>query len=163
MNPPIRDRRHRDALREALADGTIACIGSDHAPHTRLEKQRPYPQSPSGIPGVQTILPLLLTAVAEGWLTLPQIARVACRGPARVYGIDGKGELAPGYDGDAVVVDPTETRPLPLAWLHSRAGYSPYEGIALAGWPVAVVLRGEVVYRDHSPAGPPSGQPLRFR
>ncbi len=162
MNPPVRDARHREALRAALADGTIACIGSDHAPHSLTEKAQPYPRSPSGIPGVQTILPLLLTAVRDGWLQLTDIVRICAEGPARVYGIQHKGRLAPGFDGDAVIVDPDERRPLPVAWLHSRAGYSPYEGIELAGWPVAVVLRGEVVYRDHAPAVPPRGRPLRF-
>lgn len=162
MNPPVRDRRHRDALRAALADGTIACIGSDHAPHTLAEKSKPYPDSPSGMPGVQTILPMLLTAVRDGWLRLPDLVRICCEGPMRVYGIERKGRLAPGFDGDAVVVDPAVTQALPLAWLHSRAGYSPYEGVELAGWPRTVVLRGRVVYRDRSPVGPPSGRVVRF-
>jgi dihydroorotase len=163
MNPPVRDRRHRDALRQGLVDGVIACIGSDHAPHSVTEKAQPYPRSPSGIPGVQTILGLLLTAVREGWLTLPDVARVACAGAARVLGIAGKGDLAPGFDGDLVVVDPEQHGPLPLGWLHSRAGYSPYVGMELAGWPRAVVLRGEIAYRDGAPVGAPRGRPLRFR
>jgi dihydroorotase len=162
MNPPVRERRHRDALRAALADGTIACIGSDHAPHTLAEKSKPYPDSPSGMPGVQTILPMLLTAVRDGWLLLPDLVRICCEGPMRVYGIERKGRLAPGFDGDAVVVDPAVTQPLPLAWLHSRAGYSPYEGVELAGWPKVVVLRGRVAYRDRSPVGAPCGQVVRF-
>jgi dihydroorotase len=163
MNPPVRDRRHRDALRAALADGTIACIGSDHAPHTLAEKGRRYPDSPSGIPGVQTILPLLLTAVRDGWLRLEDVPRVTADGPARVYGIAGKGRLEPGYDGDLVVVDPAVRGPLPLAWLHSRAGYSPYEETELAGWPELVVLRGRVAYRGHAAVGPAAGRPVRFR
>jgi dihydroorotase len=140
----------------------LTCIGSDHAPHTLEEKARPYPDSPSGIPGVQTILPLLLTAVRDGWLRLEDVARVAARAPALVYGIAGKGDVLPGFDGDLVVVDPQVRVPLPLAWLHSRAGYSPYEGLALAGWPREVVLRGRIAYRDHGPLGAPSGQPLRY-
>lgn len=162
MNPPVREVRHRDALRQALVDGVISCIGSDHAPHALAEKHRPYPDSPSGIPGVQTILPLLLTAVRDGWLTLADLVRAACRGPAQVYGIEGKGDLSPGLDGDVVVVDPTERGPLRLEWLHSRAGYSPYVGWDLAGWPREVVLRGEVVYRERAPLGLPRGRPLRF-
>jgi dihydroorotase len=162
MNPPVRDRRHQDALRQGLVDGVLACIGSDHAPHSLEEKARPYPRSPSGIPGVQTILPLLLTGVREGWLTLPDVVRVASRGAAEVYGMEGKGRLDPGADGDITIVDPDEQGPLPLDWLKSRAGYSPYAGMRLAGWPVSTILRGTVVYRAHGTVGDPSGQPLRF-
>ncbi|MHC4954479.1 MAG: dihydroorotase [Planctomycetota bacterium] len=162
MNPPVRDQRHRDALREAIADGTIDVIGSDHAPHTLEEKQRPYPDSPSGIPGVQTILPLLLVGVREGWIDLPRVARLTADGPARIYGIRNKGRLAPGCDGDVVLVDPSIGDPLPLEWLHSRAGYSPYLGLPLAGWPTTTILRGRVVYRDHAPVGEPDGRPAEL-
>lgn len=162
MNPPVRDASHQAALREALKEGTLWCIGSDHAPHHLDEKARPYPESPSGIPGVQTILPLLLTAVREGWLDLTDVPRITARGPARAYGISGKGELAAGYDGDLVIVDPDEQGPLPLDWLRSRANYSPYVGMRLAGWPIVTVLRGRIVYRDHAPVGEPSGRPLTF-
>lgn len=162
MNPPVREARHRDALRAALADGTIACIGSDHAPHTLAEKAEPYPRSPSGIPGVQTILPLLLTAVRDGWLTLQDVVRVTCSGPARVFEIERKGALEVGGDGDLALVDPSVRGPLRLEWLHSRAGYSPYEGLETAGWPVTIVLRGRVAYSRHAPVGAPSGRPLSF-
>ncbi len=162
MNPPVRDLRHRDALREGLATGIITCIGSDHAPHTLAEKHQPFPDAPSGIPGVQTILPLLLTAVRDGWLTRRDVARVACHAACQVYGIDGKGDLAPGMDGDLVIVDPSQRGPLRLEWLHSRAGWSPYVGWDLAGWPAIVTLRGAIVYRDHAPVGAPIGRPLRF-
>lgn len=162
MNPPVRDERHREALRQGLVDGVLTCIGSDHAPHTLAEKGKPFPDSPSGIPGVQTILALLLIGVREGWLSLSDVARVTTTGPARVWGLAGKGDLAPGQDGDLVVVDPKERGPLPLGWLHSRAGYSPYVGWALAGWPQQVVLRGEVVYQHHALVGAPRGRPLRF-
>ncbi|HVS18454.1 MAG TPA: dihydroorotase [Planctomycetota bacterium] len=162
MNPPVRDARHRDVLRAALADGRIACIGSDHAPHTLEEKRQPYPKSPSGIPGVQTILPLLLTAVRDGWLRLPDVVRVTSSGPARVYGIARKGALDVGCDGDLVLVDPDVREPLRVEWLESRAGYSPYEGLETAGWPVATVLRGRVAYREHAPVGDPRGAPLAF-
>jgi dihydroorotase len=163
MNPPVRDRRHRDTLRQALVDGVLTCIGSDHAPHTLAEKAKPYPDSPSGIPGVQTILGLLLTAVRDGWLTLPDVVRVACAGAAQTYGLVGKGTLTPGADGDLVVVDPNVRRPLPLGWLHSRAGYSPYEGIELAGWPTTTVLRGRVAYSLAAGPAAADGRVARFR
>lgn len=163
MNPPVRDRRHLDVIREGLADGTLSCIGSDHAPHSLEEKAKPYPESPSGIPGVQTILGLLLTAVRDGWLDLPKVARVASTAAADVYGIAGKGRIEPGADGDLAIVDPDVREPLPERWLRSRAGYSPYVGRELAGWPVLTVLAGEVIYKDHAPVGVPSGRPLRYR
>jgi dihydroorotase len=162
MNPPIRDERHRRVLREALRDGTITCFGSDHAPHTLPEKRKAYPESPSGIPGVQTTLGVLLTAVRDGWLDYADIVRLCCAGPARVYGIAGKGEVAVGLAADLVLVDPTVREPLPPEWLRSRANYSPYEWLPLAGWPVVTVLGGQVVYRDHAAAGPPRGRPLSF-
>jgi dihydroorotase len=163
MNPPVRDRRHRDALRQALVDGVIDCIGSDHAPHTRDEKAVAYPGSPSGIPGVQTILPLLLTAVRDGWLRLEDLVRICVTAPIQVYGVAGKGALEVGTDGDLVLVDPQNQGPLRAEWLHSRCGWSPYVGMELSGWPVATVLRGEVVYRDGALCGNPRGKPLRFR
>ncbi len=159
MNPPVRGRHHRDALRQGLVEGVITCMGSDHAPHTPEEKDRPYPESPSGIPGVQTTLPLLLGAVDEGWLRLTDIVRVCCAAPAQVYAIQHKGPLAPGVDGDLVLVDPTVTGPLPAGWLRSR-GESPYVGMPLHGWPTTTVLRGEVVYRDHGLLAAARGRPL---
>jgi dihydroorotase len=162
MNPPVRDARHRDALRQGLVDGVIACIGSDHAPHTLAEKALPYPQSPSGIPGVQTILPLLMTGVRDGWLTLDDVRRVGSTAATQLYGIAGKGAITPGHDGDLVLFDESVTEPLPLAWLRSRAGYSPYVGIELAGWPRTTVLRGNVAYDRHELVGRPAGRPLRF-
>ncbi len=161
MNPPVRDARHRDALREALANGTIACIGSDHAPHTAEEKAQTYPASPAGIPGVQTILPLLLTAVRDGWLQLTDVARVTTSGPAAVYGIAGKGSFEPGADGDLVIVDPDVDSPLEAEWLQSRAGWSPYVGVELAGLPITTVLRGSIVFNNGAPTAA-AGEPLRF-
>ncbi len=162
MNPPVRDVRHRDAIRQGLVDGVIACIGSDHAPHAREEKARPYPQSPSGIPGVQTILPLLMTAVRDGWLTIDDVLRVGSSAAARVYGIAGKGAITPGNDGDLVLFDEAVQEPLPLGWLRSKAGYSPYEGLDLAGWPRTTILAGSVIYDRHEVVGEASGRALRF-
>ena len=162
MNPPVRDRHHRDALRQGLADGFFACIGSDHAPHTLEEKAKPYPHSPSGIPGVQTTLPLLLTGVGEGWLTMQDVVRVTSSGPARIYEIQGKGALVEGFDGDLTIVDPEIRQALPADWLRYRVGYSPFEGTPLHGWPGTTVVRGRVVYRDHAPLGTPSGRPIRL-
>ncbi|MCP3914577.1 MAG: dihydroorotase [bacterium] len=162
MNPPVRDRRHLDVLRQALVEGTIDCIGSDHAPHTRDEKARLYPESPSGIAGVQTILPLLLTGVRDGWLTLEDVVRVTCVAPVRVWDLAQKGELTVGGDGDLVIVDPEVSQPLPLEWLESRARSSPYAGRPLAGWPQTTVLRGEIAYAEHALVEPVRGQPVTY-
>ncbi len=162
MNPPVRERHHQEALRRALVEGPVTCIGSDHAPHTPEEKAKPYPHSPSGIAGTQTILPLLLTAVRDGWLSRQDIVRLCVDGPRHVYGIQNKGIWDIGCDGDVALVDPTITEPLPTEWLRSRAGRSPFEGIPLAGWPVTTFLRGEVVYDNHERVGPPNGRPLTF-
>ncbi|MDP6739298.1 MAG: dihydroorotase [Planctomycetota bacterium] len=162
MNPPVRDVHHQDALRRALVEGPVTCIGSDHAPHTPEEKAKPYPHSPSGIAGTQTILPLLLTAVRDGWLSPQDIVRLSVDGPRRVYGIENKGALDVGCDGDVTLVDPSVTEELPSDWLRSRAGRSPFEGTPLAGWPVTTVLRGQIVYHQHELVGVPIGQPLTF-
>ncbi len=167
MNPPVRDRRHQERLRRALADGEAACVGSDHAPHTAEEKAKPFPYAPSGIPGVQTTLPLLLTAVRDGWLDWAGLLRASNEGPRRVYGIQGKGLVEPGVDGDLVLVDPQIRQPLPERWLRSRARTNPFVGRELAGWPVATVLAGQVIYRHGEPSGEAQGHPrgdmLRFR
>ncbi|QDU66382.1 dihydroorotase [Engelhardtia mirabilis] len=162
MNPPVRDARHRDRLRAALADGLAACIGSDHAPHTAEEKARPYPQSPSGIPGVQTTLPLLLTAVRDGWLDWAGLLRGVNEGPRRVYGIEGKGLVEVGVDGDLAIVDPSITGPLQADWLRSRSPCNPFIGVELAGLPVATVVRGRLACVAGELVGEAQGQPLTF-
>jgi dihydroorotase len=162
MNPPLRDARHREALWSAVADGLIDVLGSDHAPHTLAEKERPYPDSPSGMPGVQTLLPVMLDHVAAGRLSLERLVDLAAAGPARVLGIAGKGRIVRGADADLVLVDLAARRTVEASWLRSRSGWSPYEGRRLTGWPVATVLRGEIVARDSEPIGDPTGRPVRF-
>lgn len=162
MNPPVRDRRHQDALRDALVNGPITCIGSDHAPHTAAEKALPFPKSPSGIAGVQTTLPLLLTAVRDGWLTEADILRLCIDGPMHVYGVLGKGALDLGKDGDVVIVDPSVTAPIATDWLQSRAGGNPFVGVPMAGMPITTIVRGQVAWRDGKPADYAVGRPVRF-
>ncbi len=162
MNPPVRDRAHQEVLREAAADGTAACIGSDHAPHTAEEKAQPFPVSPSGIAGVQTTLPLLMTAVRDGWLRLEDIVRLCVDGPARVYGDTGRGPLSPGAAGNAVLVDPSAGGRVDQRPFHSRAGRTPFADVPLAGWPVGTVLRGNVAYLEGSARGPSAGRMVTF-
>lgn len=162
MNPPVREARHREALWAAVRDGLVDVLGSDHAPHTADEKHRPYPQSPSGMPGVQTLLPVMLDHVAAGRLGLLRLVDLVCAGPARVYGLAGKGRLAVGYDADLTLVDLATRRTIRNGDQASRIGWTPYDGLTVTGWPVATVLRGALAMRDGQLVGEPRGEPLRF-
>lgn len=162
MNPPVRSAEHRDALWEAVRAGLFDVFGSDHAPHTREEKSVPYPGSPSGMPGVQTLLPVLLDHVAHGRLGLTDLVRMACENPTRLYGIQGKGFLQPGFDADLCAVDLRATRAVEASWLRSKCGWSPYEGMSLTGWPVHVWIHGEFAVRDGELVGQPRGRVVEF-
>jgi dihydroorotase len=162
MNPPIREARHREELWRAVDQGVVECIGSDHAPHTREEKARPYPQSPSGMPGVQTLLPLLLDHMNAGRLSLERLVDLTSTGPARIYGIASKGRIAKGYDADLTLVDLKAQRTIHNAWIASRCGWTPFDGMAVTGWPMMTILRGQVVMRDDQLIGAPSGEAVRF-
>ena len=163
MNPPIRDARHREALWRAVADGVIDVIGSDHAPHTREEKDRPYPASPSGMPGVQTLVPLMLDHVNAGRLSLERFVDLTSAGPNRIYGIANKGRIALGYDADFTVVDLKARRTITNSWMETRCGWTPFDGMAVTGWPRATVVRGNIVMRDDELPGPPAGAPVAFQ
>lgn len=160
MNPPIRDQRHQDALWKAVRSGQVDVIGSDHAPHTLLEKKKPYPQSPSGMPGVQTILPVMLTHVAQGRLSLLRMVELLGHGPARLFNIPGKGAILPGYDADLVIVDLKAKKTITKKWLKSKCGWSPFEGMKVTGFPVATLLRGRIVALESELIGTPSGLPV---
>ena len=163
MNPPIRGADDRAALWNAVANGLVDVVGSDHAPHTAAEKAQAYPNSPSGMPGVQTLVPLLLDRVNAGWLTLQRLADLTAAGPQRLFGIVGKGRIALGYDADFTIVDLAAEREITDDWLASRAGWSPFAGMRVKGWPVATVVRGRVVVRDGALAvDAASGRPIRF-
>jgi dihydroorotase len=162
MNPPIREERHRAALWRAIEQGVVDVVGSDHAPHTREEKAKPYPQSPSGMPGVQTLLPILLDHCAAGRLSLSRLVDLTSAGAARIFGLVGKGRLAVGYDGDLTIVDLKAKRTIRHEMMASRCGWTPFDGLTVTGWPKATVIRGQVVMRDDERQGLPSGRPLRF-
>lgn len=163
MNPPIRDARHRDALWAAVNAGLVDCVGSDHAPHTREEKARPYPRSPSGLTGVQTLLPLLLDHMAQGRLSLARLVDLTSAGPARIFGIAGKGRVARGYDADFTVVDLKAKRTITNAWIASRTGWTAFDGMDVTGWPKATVIRGHIVMRDDALQGTPVGAAVKFQ
>ncbi|MFZ0693609.1 MAG: dihydroorotase [Alphaproteobacteria bacterium] len=162
MNPPIRDARHRDALWRAVNAGIVDVLGSDHAPHTRAEKAEPYPKSPSGMPGVQTLLPLMLDHVNAGRLTLSRLVDLTSAGPARVFNIAAKGRIAAGYDADFSIVDMRASKTITNEWIASRCGWTPFDGMKVTGWPMATIVRGRAVMRDGELVGKPSGRPVRF-
>jgi dihydroorotase len=162
MNPPIRSGAHRDGLWSWLRQGVPDVIGSDHAPHTIEEKARAYPDSPSGMPGVQTLLPLMLNHVAEGRMTLRRLIDMTSAGPQRIFGIVGKGRIAVGYDADFSVVDLKQQWTVEEGWLASRCGWSPFTGMALTGKPVGTIIRGNRVMWDSALADAAIGEPVRF-
>jgi dihydroorotase len=162
MNPPIRSGAHRDGLWYWLNQGVPDVIGSDHAPHTSEEKDRPYPASPSGMPGVQTLLPLMLDHVAAGRMTLQRLIDMTSAGPQRLFGLVGKGRIAVGYDADFSVVDLKKRWSVENPWLASRAGWSPFTGATLTGKPVGTIVRGQQVMWEDQLAAQATGAPLRF-
>ena len=163
MNPPIREARHRDALWAAINAGIVDCIGSDHAPHTLEEKARPYPRSPSGLTGTQTMVPLLLDHMAQGRLTLQRFVDLTSAGAARIFGIAGKGRIAVGYDGDFTVVDLKAKRTITNKWIASRTGWTAFDGMTVTGWPIATIVRGHIVMRDDALLNKPVGEAVRFQ
>ncbi len=162
MNPPIRDESHRQALWSAVHEGVIDVIGSDHAPHTREEKDRVYPDTPSGMPGVQTLATILLDHVNKGNLTLERFIDLTSAGPQRIFGIAGKGRIARGYDADFTIIDMGLSRTIENKWIASTCGWTPFDGMTTKGWPVATILRGTIVMRDFAATGSASGKPVRF-
>lgn len=162
MNPPVRSQRHQDALWQAIRDGVVDVVGSDHAPHTLQEKAQPYPTSPSGMTGVQTLLPLMLNHLHAGRLSLQRLVDLTSAGPARVFGIAGKGRIAVGYDADFSIVDLKARRTIRNDWIASVSGWTPYDDLTVTGWPIHTVVRGRCVVRDEELVGSPVGQPLAF-
>jgi dihydroorotase len=162
MNPPIRDASHRDALWQAVRAGLIDVIGSDHAPHTREEKSRTYPDTPSGMPGVQTLVTLLLDHVNAGRMSLERFVDLTSAGAARIFGIAGKGRIALGFDADFTLVDLKATRKIENSWIASKCGWTPFDGIETTGWPIATIIRGQIVMREGVLTAAGQGLPVRF-
>ncbi|WP_144098151.1 dihydroorotase [Croceicoccus sediminis] len=162
MNPPIRSKAHVDGLWHWLQQGVPDVIGSDHAPHTLEEKAKPYPNSPSGMPGVQTLLPLMLNHVLEGRMTLERLIDMTSAGVQRVFGLVGKGRIAAGYDADFTIVDRKGSFTITDEWLASRCGWSPFTGMELKGRVVGTIIRGNVAMWDGQLGESAQGEPLRF-
>ncbi len=163
MNPPIRSQEHVDALwLWGMQQGVADVLGSDHAPHTKEEKAKPYPASPSGMPGVQTLVPLMLTHVANGRLSLERFIDLTSAGAQRVFGTANKGRMAVSYDADLTIVDLKAKKTITHDQQATRCGWTPFDGVEATGWPMATLVRGRVVMQDGELIGSAHGRPVRF-
>lgn len=162
MNPPVRDESHLRRIWQGITDGTVDVLGSDHAPHTREEKDHAYPGSHSGMTGVQTLVPLMLDHVNAGRLSLARFVDLTSHGPQRLFGIAGKGRIAVGNDADLTIVDMKKRQTITDKWIESRCGWTPYDGVSVTGWPVATFVRGTAAMWEGQIAAKATGEPVRF-
>ncbi len=162
MNPPLRDARHQTGLWQGISSGVVDVIGTDHAPHTLEEKQKDYPDSPSGMPGVQTLLPIMLDHVNAGRLTLERLVDLTSYGAARLFRLPGRGHLAIGCDANFTLVDLAATRTIENRWIASKCGWTPFAGKTVTGWPIGTIIRGRRVMFEDYIIGEPVGQPISF-
>ena len=162
MNPPVREAHHRLGVWKALQSGLVDVLGSDHAPHTLEEKSKSYPASPSGMPGVQTLVPVMLDFVSKGRLTIERFVDLTSHGPNRIFGIAGKGRVAEGYDADLTIVDLKAKRTITNDWIESRCKWTPYHDVTVTGWPIGTFVRGRRVMWNDEIIGEAAGQPIRF-
>ena len=163
--PPLRSADDVTALRMAVHNADIAVVASDHCGHDELKKLGlDFAKSANGLPGLEMLLPLLLDAAIGGeWLTMEDLVRVLCSGPARVFGLEGKGALTPGSDADIVLIDPSANRVVRHDDFHDRTFYTPYEGQRLRGQVVRVIRRGETLVEDGVLRPGTGGRPVRIR
>ncbi|QNT78828.1 dihydroorotase [Entomobacter blattae] len=162
MNPPIRGKRHFEAAWRAVQDGTVDSLGSDHAPHPLEAKKKPWLEAPSGLPGTQTLVPLMLNHVNGGRLSLARLVDLMAAGPARIYGLQSKGRIAAGYDADFTIVDMNLTRQITNQWIASPIGWTPYDGYTVRGWPKITISQGNIVMREDEMQGEPLGKLALF-
>ena len=162
MNPPVRSADHREGIWRGIEQGIVDVLGSDHAPHTLEEKAKTYPASPSGMTGVQTLVPLMLDHVNAGRLSLSRFVDLTSAGPARLFNIACKGRIAAGYDADFTIIDLKRSETITNKWVASRAGWTPYDGVRVTGWPVGTFVRGRRVMWQGEVTTPSTGEPVRF-
>jgi dihydroorotase len=162
MNPPVRDETHREGIWKGLTQGVADILGSDHAPHTLEEKSKPYPASPSGMTGVQTLVPIMLDHVNAGRLSIERFVDMTSAGPARLFGIANKGRIAQGYDADLTIVDMKRAETITDAWIASRCAWTPYNGKRVTGWAVGTIIRGQRVMWEGELTTPSQGEVVRF-
>ena len=162
MNPPVRDKRHRDGVWKGIDQDIVDVLGSDHAPHTLEEKQKPYPASPSGMTGVQTLVPIMLDHINAGRLTLERFVDLSSHGPNRIFGMARKGRIAVGYDADLTIVDMKRRETITHEQAGSKAGWTPYHGKTVTGWPIGTFVRGIKVMWEAEIVNANKGEPVEF-
>ena len=163
MNPPIRDKSHYDRLWYAIRNDYNDTIGSDHAPHLKINKDKQYPDSPSGMPGVQTILPVMLNHMNDGKIKLNQIVKFLCENPVKIFGIKNKGYIKKDFDADFTIVDLNKVIEIKNENIESKCGWSPFDGYKFKGTPIYTIIAGEIKMQDGKIIGEPTGKPLSFK
>ena len=163
QNPPIRERKHQDALWAALNSGVVDIVASDHAPHTLDEKSQTYPKSPSGTPGVQTLVPIMLNHVNNGKLALAKLVGLWSYGPERIHKISNKGRIKEGYDADFTIVDMNKEMVIQNSQQRSKSKWTPYDGMKVKGWVIHTILRGNCVMQDDEILAKPIGEMVKFK
>jgi dihydroorotase len=162
MNPPVRSKDHQHGIWAGLQSGIVDVLGSDHAPHTLEEKAKPYPNSPSGMPGVQTLVPVMLDHVNKGRLAIERFVDLTSHGPSRIFGIARKGRIAEGYDADFTIVDLKKKATITNGWIESKCGWTPYDGYDVTGWVAGTFVRGRCVMWQGDILGTAHGQPVSY-
>ena len=162
MNPPIRDQKHQAMLWKAVKDGIVDTIGSDHAPHSIENKKKEYPQSPSGMPGVQTLIPIMLNHINNNKLTLAQFVKLVCDNPCRIFGIKHKGKIKEGFDADLTVIDMNMKKVIKNDWIASKCGWTPFDGFEVKGFPLGTIINGKAIVWDGKLIEKANGKPLKF-
>ena len=148
MNPSVKSPDNPPVIWDALRDGTIEVVATDHAPHTLDEKAADFPSSPSGLPAVENSLALMLNAAHESRCTVRQVVSWMCEAPSRIWNLKGKGRIAPGADADVVLVDLAKRRTVRDAEQRTKSGWSPWDGVELTGWPVRTWVGGRTVFAE---------------
>ena len=163
QNPPVREIRHQKALWKAISDGVVDILGSDHAPHTLKEKNEPYPETPSGTPAVQTMVPIMLNHVKNGKLSLERLVELWSYGPEKIHGLSTKGRIKVGYDADFTIVDLNKTKIITNEQQCSISKWTPFDGMKVTGWPIYTIIRGNIVMSHDEIISKPIGEIIQFK
>ena len=162
MNPPIRKKEHHDRLWTAVKNSIVDVLGSDHAPHSKEDKNKKYPTSPSGMPGVQTILPIMLNHINNKKLSLEQLIKLMCENPCKIFGIQNKGYIKEGFDADLTIVDMKKKQKIKNEMMATKCGWTPFHDMNIKGFPIATIINGKTVMSDGKVIIEGFGQPLEF-